>query len=246
MKNKKIICFIILVISISVFISYNHFKSKIDDVTAPVITADSDTITGSVKITEEGLLAGMSAYDETSGDVSDTIIVEKMSDFINGNERIVSYVAIDENMNVGRYERTLVYTNYSKPTFTLNEPLSYVVGTKIDIFKNVGATSCLDGDLSEKIRYGLDSVIDNMTVGGYPIEFRVTDSCGNTSYLDTEIEIYDTSYTGIKVELHKYLVYIPKGPLFNKMAYYKGSNIEGTVSAISNVNIKVLRTYYYQ
>lgn len=244
MKKRNIICFIILALSIVTFILYNQYREKTDDVTPPIITAESDTITGSVKITDEELLSGMSAYDETSGDVSDTLIIEKKSDFINENERVISYVAIDENMNVGRYERTLIYNDYSKASFTLSEPLSYVVGTRIDILKNIGATSTLDGDISQQIRYGLDSVIDNMKVGKYPVEFRVTDSCGNTSYLNTEIEIYDSSYSGIKVELHKYLTYTPKGARFNQYTYYKGSNIEGDLSVVSTVNTKVPGTYY--
>ena len=244
MKKRNLICFIVLVLSIITFILYNQYREKKDDVTPPVITADSDTITGSVKITDEELITGMSAYDEISKDVSDTIIIEKKSDFIKENERIISYVAIDDNMNVGRYERTLIYDDYSKPRFTLSEPLSYVAGTRIDLLKNIGAESKLDGDLTKQIRYGLDSVIDNMKVGKYPVEFRVTDSCGNTSYLNTEIEIYDSSYSGIKVELHKYLTYIPKGHKFNKRIYYKGSNIEGDISAVSTVNTKVPGTYY--
>lgn len=244
MKKRNIICFIILVLSIIAFTAYDQYREKTDDATPPVISAESDTITGSVKITDEELLAGMSAFDETSGDVSDTLIIEKKSNFIKGNERVVTYVAIDDSMNVGRYERTLVYDDYSKPRFSLSEPLSYVVGTRIDILKNMGAQSTLDGDLTQQIRYGLDSVIDNMKVGKYPVEFRVTDSCGNTSYLNTEIEIYDSSYSGIKVELHKYLTYIPQGARFNKRAYYKGSNIEGDISAVSTVNTKVPGTYY--
>ncbi|MBQ7133527.1 MAG: hypothetical protein IJO20_03430 [Ruminococcus sp.] len=244
MKKRNIICFIILVLSTIAFVAYDQYREKTDDVTAPVITADSDTITGSVKITDEELLSGMKAYDEISGDVSDTLIIEKKSDFINENERLISYVAIDESMNVGRYERTLIYDDYSEPKFVLSKPLSYVVGTRIDILENISAESSLDGDISQQIRYGLDSVIDNMKVGKYPVEFRVTDSCGNTSYLNTEIEIYDSSYSGIKVELHKYLTYIPKGARFNKLAYYKSSNIEGNVYAVSTVNTKVAGTYY--
>ncbi|MDO4748800.1 MAG: hypothetical protein Q4A12_06475 [Eubacteriales bacterium] len=242
--KKNIICLSLLVISIVAFFLYNQYTRATKDTTAPIIKCSEDTITASVSVTEEELLKGVTAFDETCGDVSDTIVIEKISDFIADNERVITYVAVDDSMNVGRYERTLIYTDYKPPTFTLKAPLSYTVGTKINILKDVGAKSVIDGDVSDKVRYGLEQVIDNLTPGKYPIELRVTDSCGKTSYLNTEIEIYDSSYSGIKVELKKYLTYLPVGTVFNKGAYYKGSNIQGTLSIVSNVNTKVPGTYY--
>lgn len=244
MKKRTIYCLIVLAISIVCFFGYKQYEKATEDVIPPVVTCDSDTLEVSVAVTEEELLAGITAYDDVSGDVTDSVVIEGISDFIKENTRIITYVASDENRNVGRLERTLIYTDYEEPVFSLTAPLSYVVGTKANILGNVRANSNLDGELTTKIRYGLTGVIDNLIPGKYPIEYRVTDSCGKTTYLNTEIEIYDSTYSGIKVELKKYLVYVTKGKKFNPNSYFKGSNIEGELSVVSNVNTKTEGVYY--
>lgn len=242
---KKNIFFIaLLALSICAFVAFNQYKKATDDVTPPKITSETDTITASVKITEEELLSGISALDDRCGDVTDTLVIEDISNFISENKRIITYAAIDDSMNVGRLELDLIYTDYAEPKFSLKAPLSFVVGSKINFLSNITAKSPLDGDLTKQIRYGLDSMVDNLVPGKYPIEFRVTDSCGKTSYLNTEVEVYDSSYSGIDVKLSKYLVYVPVGKSFNAESYFKESNIEGELSVISDVNTKKAGTYY--
>lgn len=244
MKKRNVYCLIILAVSLICYIGYNQFRNITDDVIPPKITCDSETIEVSVEVTDEELLEGVTAYDDVSGDVTDSVVIEDISDFIKENTRIITYAAIDESNNVGRIERTLVYTDYEEPRYSLSGPLSYAVGSKVNILGKVKADSSLDGDLSNKVRYGLNGMIDNMTSGKYSVEYRVTDSCGKTSYLNTEIEIYDSMYSGIKVELKKYLVYVNKGKKFNPESYFKGSNIEGELTIVSDVNTKKEGVYY--
>ncbi len=242
--KKNIFCTVLLIFSLCTFFAYTQFKNFTVDTTPPTLICESDTIKTSVAATEVELLEGITAVDKRSGDVSDTLVIEDISNFIGDSKRIITYAAIDDSMNVGRLERTLIYTDYSAPRFSLKAPLSYSIGSKVNILENVGASSKLDGDLSNKIRYGLDLMIDNLTPGKYPIEFRVTDSCGKTAYFNTDIEIYDTSYSGIRVNLTDYLIYLPVGSEFVKQSYFKNSNIKGTLSIVSNVNTKKPGTYY--
>lgn len=244
MKKRNILCFILLVLSVGSFIGYKQYRKITDDVIPPRITCEENTITASVSVTEEELLQGVSAYDDVSGDLSDSLFIEDISDFIDENTRIITYAAIDKSRNVSRLERTLVYTDYKEPEFSLTAPLCYPVGSKANILGNIRAQSNLDGDVSNKIRYGLTGVIDNLIPGKYDIEYRVTDSCGKTTYLNTEIEIYDSLYSGIQVELSNYLVYVDKGSKFNAESYFKGSNIEGELTVNSNVNTKEEGVYY--
>lgn len=244
MKNKKnILCIILLVISIAVFIIYLQYEKSINDTIAPVLSCETESITASVSVTEEELLQGVTARDNKDGDVSHTIVVESISNFVNDNERVITYAAIDNNMNVGRIERSLIYTDYEAPSFSISKPLSYTVGSRINILENIKASSSVDGNITPKIRYGLSTMIDNLTPGAYPIEFRVTDSCGQTSYLNTEIEIYDGTLSGVEVTLKKYLVYIPKGEKFNADSYFKTSTIEGDLNIVNPVDTKTPGTY---
>ncbi len=242
--KKNIFCLIILGISICAFTVYNQYNKSTEDTVPPKITCEEKTITASVNITDEELISGIVATDNRDGDVSKSLVIENMSNFIDENTRIVTYCAIDKSMNVSRIERTLIYTDYEMPKFELSEPLSFVIGSKINFLGNISATSTLDGDLTKKIRYGLDVMVDNMTPGKYPIEFRVADSCGKISYLNTEVEVYDRTFAGIDVRLTDYILYLPKDSKFKAEDYYKGSNVEGELSIDSNVNTKVTGTYH--
>lgn len=242
--KKNILALILLVASICIVVAYRQIEKNYSDTTPPVIICETDSVTVSVTTPAEEYLKGVTATDKVSGDVTDTIVIENISNFISENERIITFAAVDASMNVGRTERKIIYSDYKEPTFTLSAPLSYVLGTRIDILANVGAESTLDGSLTEKIRYGLDSLIDNLAAGEYPIEFRVTDSCGKTSYLNTYIEIYDSSYSGIDVSLKKYLVYVKKDSKFDASTYYKGSTIDGELTIVSDVNTKEPGTYH--
>lgn len=242
--KKNIISIVLLVLSLSIVITYKQIDSANTDSIPPVLTADSSVIEASVEVTEEELLKGITAYDARWGDVTDTIVVENISNFIEENTRIITYAAVDGSMNVGRLERTLVYTDYKEPVFNLSKPLSFIVGTRINILSNISADSSLDKDLTEKVRYGLDSVIDNLATGEYPIEFRVTDSCGKTSYLNTFIEICDASYSAIDIELSDYLIYLPVNSKFNPNSYFKGASIDGELSINSKVDTTTPGTYH--
>ncbi len=243
--KKNIICLVLLVLTICTAVFYRQYKNNIEDPYPPVFSCDEPTITASVSVTEEDLLRGVTAYDKVSGDVSDTIVIEEISNFIAENQRIVTYAAIDDRLNVARFERTLIYTDYESPTFSLSAPLCYPEGSRINVLNGVRANSTLDGDLTARVRYGLDNLIDNMTPGTYPVEYRVTDSCGKTSYLNTEIMIYDSKYTGIDVKLTKYLTYLSQGQTFVEDAYFKSSSEEGTLTIdADNVDTSVPGTYY--
>ncbi|MBR3971306.1 MAG: hypothetical protein IKJ83_00245 [Ruminococcus sp.] len=215
--KKNILCIILLLFSLTTFIVYSKRKEALTDSTPPVLYCDSDTITAKVEeITDDFLLSGVTAKDDRCGDVTDSIVVQSISNFIKENRVIVTYAAVDDSNNVGRLERTLIYENYTAPKFSLDRPLLYPVGTNIKFLNNIHATSSIDGDISTQIRYGLENLLDNNAPASYPIEFRVTDSNGKTSYLNTHVVIYNNTYTGIDINLKKYIVYIRKDSEFTE------------------------------
>lgn len=76
------------------------------DRTAPVISfADDDRqLTYTKKTSEEDLLEGVSAVDDVDGDVTDSLLIEKISETADGNV-IVTYVALDAANNVTKKSR---------------------------------------------------------------------------------------------------------------------------------------------
>ena len=76
------------------------------DRTAPVISYGPDSLTYEEGMEEGVLLAGVTAQDERDGDVTGSLMVEKISETSNGNV-IITYVAKDHSDNVGKASRTV-------------------------------------------------------------------------------------------------------------------------------------------
>ena len=109
MKKLKVFSVILLITSIGAFVAFQGYTRMIQDKKPPVVSCDSSELKVSVKAKEKDLLKGVTAKDSRSGDVSDTLVVENMSEFTDKGKRTVTYAAVDKSMNVGRAERTLVY-----------------------------------------------------------------------------------------------------------------------------------------
>ena len=249
MKKMRIASVILLLVSIGIFTIFQIYSKMVQDNESPKVTCETQELTVSVAATEKELMQGVSAVDNRSGDVSDTLVIESLSDFTEEGKRIATYAAVDESMNVGRCERTIVYEDYQAPVFQMSEPLSYPIGQSVNVLAGITASSVLDGDLTSKIKYSIESSVDTSTPGNYPVEFSVMDSAGKIVYLSTQIEIYEREYSGIEVNLTDYLVYVKQGSKFNAQKYYAGSSYDGSdyeeeLTIESNVNTKEPGSYY--
>lgn len=244
MKRLKIYSAILLLISAGAFVVFQGYTRMVQDKIPPVVTCDSKELKVSVDAEEKDLLQGVRAKDSRSGDVTDSLVVESISAFMEKDKRVITYAAVDDSMNVGRCERTLVYKDYTPPVFHMNGSLCFPAGQSFDILSCITADSVLDGNLTSNIKYSLEKTIDTMTPGEYPVEFRVMDSGGNVEYLKTQISILDKDYAGIEVKLKKYLIHLSKGDKFHPSKYYKKADKEGELSIHSNVNTKRPGTYY--
>ena len=245
MKKLRVFSIMLLMVSTAAFVIFQVYIHIVQDNTPPVVTCETTEFTVPVDAEEEVLFEGVTAKDSRSGDVTDTLVIEKMSAFTEDGTRILTYAAVDESKNVGRCERTVTYEGYEPPTFDLTAPLSFAIGKQVNILEVITANSVLDGDLSENIKYTLESSINTMEEGAYPVEFRVMDSGGKNVYLKTEVEIYGREYASIEVKLKDYLVYVKKGAKFDAKKYYKGASLDDVELKInSNVNTKEAGTYY--
>lgn len=244
MRKLRVGSIILLAVSTIIFVGFKIYEKSKSDYEPPVISFEKKELVVSVEADEKELLKDVKAIDKKSGDVSDALVVEKLSHFTEAGERVITYAAIDGNGNVGRKERTLRYKDYKKPQFSLNAPLRFPTGQKISVLNGVTALSSLDGDLTDNIKYSLETTLNIMNPGTYPIEFRVVDSGGNTTYLSTEVEIYEASEERIKVDLTEYMIFIDTNDSFDPKRYYKGADEEGTLEIRSNVNKKKPGVYY--
>ena len=81
-KTLRTIITVFFLCVFTVFAIYRVRLFMASDSKAPVITAESDTITASVSITDEELLAGMHAEDNIDGDVTYSLVVVSKSKFL--------------------------------------------------------------------------------------------------------------------------------------------------------------------
>lgn len=177
----------------------------------PVIFYPEGVLEISVQDGEEALLQGVTAKDDKDGDVTGSILVEKLSGFDGENRREVTYAAFDSDGNVAKATREIVYTDYTPIRFQLNHSLRYRTGETINLSELVGASDSLDGDLSDKVKVKLESGLSTRTSGVYRIQFSVTNSACDTRILDTELEVYDAAMNEAVVNLTTYLIYYEDG-----------------------------------
>lgn len=244
MRKIKIFSIILFICSAAIYIGCRIYADVMTDHTPPVISGGEDVIRVSVEDPQEKLLEGMTAEDEHDGDVSDSLVIQEISEFDDEGKRTVHYAAVDDSGNVGYYSREMQYTDYQAPVFSLSAPLRFPMGAGFNICEGISASSVLDGDLTNKIKYTLDREVSAATTGTYQVEFRVMDSAGRTSYQTTELEVYDSTEERIQVELSSYLVYLNVNDAFHPNDYFSGSDPEGELNIQSAVDTSKAGTYY--
>lgn len=183
-------------------------KMKTDDI--PTITFNQNELEVSVKTKEKDLLKGVKAYDQQDGDISNNVIIENFSIFLDNQTRLVNYVVFDSDGNVAQASRMIHYYDYEEPKFYMKDQLrdsSYSTTKVTDIVK---AYSSVDGDISNNITIMNTSFLDKDTL---ELKLSVSDSTNTTSYLTLHYFLDDDN--DIEIVLDDYLVYLKVGDTFN-------------------------------
>lgn len=105
-KNSSMIVLLVLIVILGV--RCYLVTSKIDE-SAPVITYPDGVLTYHEGEDERELLSDVRAMDTIDGDVSDTLIVEKIYPDEDEKKAIVTYAAIDKSYNLGKVSRMVEY-----------------------------------------------------------------------------------------------------------------------------------------
>lgn len=215
MKLLRITGLVLFLLCTVGFVGFKGIELNNQDILGPEITIQNNSITVSVKDSKEKLLEGITAFDEKDGDVTDTLLVENISRFTSAGKRIITYAAFDKSNNIMKEEREIVYDDYVSPKFSLSKQLRFYVGEEYDIIRNMKATDCIDGDITDKIKYNEQTLGLGESEGIYKVEFQVTNSAGDTAYLPTTVEFYYPGYQNIDllptIQLKEYLIYIKIG-----------------------------------
>lgn len=222
MKKMNLLCTLLLLLAIGVFSAYYWNYIQHSDNLGPVITMEEEVIEVSVNDGEDVLMSGLTAYDIKDGDVTDSLMVEEISEFIEKNTRRITYAAFDSDRHVSKATRMIVYTDYHPVEFSLDAPFRFpITNGNIDILGRIHGYDCLDGDVSKQIEFSENSMITVNSPGTYRVTLEVTNSAGDLTELPVNIVMYDTYVENSlpHISLTDYLVYTNPGEQLDPLNY---------------------------
>lgn len=229
MKKSTVILLIVLLVAslltLGGYILLDHMRT--DDM-PPVITVGEEALVLSVQDSQAQLMQGVSAWDETDGDVTASLIIESIYGITEEQTATVTYVACDSAGNVAKQERQVRFQDYRSPRFTLNQALVFEYGTVYDVMAAVGAEDVFDGDILRLVKATM--VSSGITVteeGTHDVQFRVTNSIGDTAQLTLPVEIYPSRRYDAQLELTEYLLYLPVDSRIDPWDYLDSVQIQG-------------------
>ena len=222
MKESKVVAAILCAASLIGVGAYHIVTESRKDVEPPVLSAESDELDVGIAATDEELKSGVAALDAKDGNVSGSIMIDSIQKKEDGSGNFdITYVAFDHSSNQGKLTRTLHYTDYTTPRFSLTTALRFPSGQQINLLSYFSANDCIDGNLTPFITLSGDTeVLDKKPKAGYyNCNISVTNSVGDTVTLPIQVEVYDGNKTRPELELSNYLIYIEKGTAFDPNAY---------------------------
>lgn len=219
MKKRNLLLLLLIALCIAVFFGYQAFDRARTDLKPPVIHLDPQPLEISVNAPKGILLQDVTAEDDVSGDVSDSVIVENIRLLSSDGRISVGYAAFDDAGNVTKIQREARFNNYRRPRFTLSGPLLYPFGKNFDVLDNIGAKDSVDGDISHHVRAMLTENTPVSASGTHMIQFQVSNSMGDTATEILPVEVYDSEDYTAELTLKEYLIYVPVNGIFNAKFY---------------------------
>ncbi len=240
MKAKGKLALLALVLACcAAFAVYRLAGAQRADREAPQITVPQDELRLSVHDGAEKLLDGVTAQDAQDGDVTASLVVESVRGIVADKRFTVTYAAFDAAGNVAKAQRTVYYEDYTSPRFSLTAPLIFREGAA-DVFAPLEASDVFDGSLNDRIKGTLVSGERQLSqAGDYVVEFRVTNSLGDTAYLTAPVQVLPAGSNNVELTLTSYLVYLKKNAAFMPEAYLKELTAGGQTVALDGGNVSV-------
>ena len=236
MRYLRIITILIFVVACAV-LCWTLYTVANQDTVAPVITDTVGDLHLQVSDDATLLTQGLTAADDRDGDLTDRILVERISRFSQPGVCQVSYVVFDNNHNFCRYQRTVTYDDYMPPRLHLEQPLMYRMGEQISILDRIRLYDCLDGDITHALKLESSNVPDD-TIGVYEIELYAANNYGDSIYARIPLNIGLYSADAPRIRLTQYLAYTKAGEVFSPLSYVEAvEDITGTL--ISKDQVKV-------
>lgn len=241
MRRIRMAICLLFAVSCLVFGIYTVKSRLVEDHRPPVITCEENEISVSVDADEAELLAGVTAEDDKDGDITKSIRVSSMSNFVGKGKRTVTYAVFDKANQAATAKRTLTYTDYRSPRIYLTNPMRFTekeINTE-KMLEGLTAEDCLDGDLTKQIYITWNDNVYSYQPGTYLVTLQVSNSAGDVCAVPVEVTVVDhtdqTEKNKYYPMLSEYIVYTKVGKTIEPVSYLTGvANGNGVYSFAEN------------
>lgn len=236
MKIFRMVVFLLSIVTgIFYFIQFGVYGVKTNG-TYPSITSDRKVIEVSI-MDKDKLFEGLSAHDDKDGDLTDKILIENVSKFLEKGVCNITYAVCDSDNNVSKLTRKVKYTDYESPRFQIDHEPQFYIGSTINMEDFIKCYCLIDGDISNKIKYDIGNLTTNVP-GVYTVNAKVTNSKGDVVDLSFEVVVRERNVKTPKIKLESYVLYVNTGEEVNPKDYIQSvTGIDGLFLDISHVNI---------
>lgn len=239
MKIVKGIVYAASVMALIILGVYMYKSHEDKDIDPPVLSVPQVPLEAAVDSTDAELLKGVTAADKVEGDLTDSIFVDKISKGEQKGSKIfeISYVVMDEQLNVAKATRELVYQDYHPPRFSIKAPLETSSNLELDLRDLVTASDVKDGDLTPFIKMtgeGIKSTGDELIPGEYQVTLEVVNSLGDRTQLPITVKVKaPLNEEGPTIQLSEYIVYLPIHTPFDPTNYLQAVE-DGETMRVTN------------
>ena len=249
MRILRIVVLIVFIGVSAIFAKYYYSEVRSEDKTLPVIKVEEELISVSTKVENDEFLVGLSAYDEKDGDITDKIIVESISKFYEPGVCKITYAVCDSDNHVATATRKVRYEGYTAPKFTLERPLLFNLGERVNLSAIVGAVDCLEGDISHNVIVTSNDYKSGQQ-GIFHVEMKVSNTKGDIVTLRAPMIIEEKEVRAPEILLTHNIVYTTAGHKLNLEKYIdtvtdaEGNEIDPALVTInSEIKYKVPGAY---
>lgn len=207
MRILRVVAVLLFVITTALYGYFLVTEKLKNDETIPVITLEEEVLEVGIDATNDDLLKGVTAHDEKDGDITNKVIVESLSNFIEPGLCRVTYAVCDSNNHVATATRKVRYVGYESPKFALEEDLCYSIYERLNLKNCITATDCIEGDITDNIVISSEDYTSAIA-GVFTIQATVTNRKGDASTINMNLFVEDTDLSAPEIELTEYLIYM--------------------------------------
>jgi len=199
----------------------------------PVITFEEAELEVPLYKLRRGVMEGITAYDKEDGDLTDSVKIDRYSNFIEKGVFRAHYTVSDSNGNMGTADRLVRISNYHSPEITLTAAPVFSIGSSGSIQSILEIKDQFNGKIDPKACLYLSNTINPEKEGEYKVTVQVSNSYGDV--VQQEIPVWVAgSGNGPMINLSEYMIYLETGSSFDSRSY---------IESITDKNGNELKSY---